>query len=53
MLLSLVEPGILTQSKITDDENDIIKNVALEKLHSQRPLKEVIALDLLEKEVSD
>ena len=32
-LLSLVEPGILTQSKFTDHEIDIIKNIALENLH--------------------
>ena len=47
---SLVEPDILKQSKFTDDEIDIIKNIALEKLHRQRNLKENIALDLLEKE---
>ena len=28
LLLSLVEPSILSQSKITDDEIEIIKNIA-------------------------
>ena len=53
LLLSLVEPSILKQSKFTDHEIDIIKNIALEKLHRQRFLKEIIALDLLEKQFSD
>ena len=53
LLLSLVEPDILQQSKFTDHEIDIIKNIALEKLHRQRNLKEVIAMDLLEKQFSD
>ena len=53
LLLSLVEPDILKQSKFTDDEIDIIKKISLEKLHRQRILKESIALDLLEKQFSD
>ena len=48
LLLSLVEPDILSQSKFTDHEIDIIKNIALEKLHRQRNLKEIFVLDLLE-----
>ena len=48
LLLSLVEPGILKESKFTDYEIDIIKNIALEKLHRQRNLKEINALYLLE-----
>ena len=32
LLLSLIEPDILKQSKFTDDEIDIIKNIALQKL---------------------
>ena len=52
-LLSLTDPDILKQSKFTDDEIKIIKNLALEKLHRQRILKEHIAMDLLEKEFSD
>ena len=53
LLLSIVEPDILKQSKFTDDEIRIIKNIALEKLHRQRTLKEIVALDLLEKQFSD
>ena len=53
LLLSIVEPDILKQSKFTDDEINIIKNIALEKLHRQRNLKEILALDLLEKQFSD
>ena len=52
LLLSLVEPSILKQSKFTDHEIEIIKNLASEKLHRQRILKEQIALDLLEKQFS-
>ena len=51
LLLSLVEPSILSQSKFTDHEIEIIKNIALEKLHRQRNLKEIVALDLLEKQI--
>ena len=36
LLLSFVEPDILKKSKFTDDEIEIIKNLALEKLHRQR-----------------
>ena len=53
LLLSLVEPDILKQSKFTDHEIDIIKNLALEKLHRQRILKEVFAMDLLENQIDD
>ena len=53
LLLSLVEPDILKQSKFTNHEIDIIKNFALEKLLRQRNLKEISALDLLEKHFSD
>ena len=53
LLLSLVEPDILKQSKSTDHEIDIIKNNALEKLHRQRNLEEIIPLDLLGKQFSD
>ena len=50
LLLSLTDPDILRQSKFTDDEIEIIKNIALEKLYRQRILKEHIAMDLLEKQ---
>ena len=52
-MLSLVEPDILKQSKFTDHEIDIIKKLALEKLHRQRVVKEAFALDLLENQFSD
>ena len=48
LLLSLVEPTILKQSKFTDHEIEIIKNLALEKLYRQRILKEYHAMSLLE-----
>ena len=51
LLLSLVEPDILKQSKFNAHEIDFIKNIALEKLH--RTLKEVAAMDLLEKQIDD
>ena len=53
LLLSLTDPDILRQSKFTDNEIEILKNLALEKLHRQRILKEVVAMDLLEKQFSD
>ena len=53
LLLSIVEPDILGQSKFLDHEIEIIKNIALKKLHRQRNLKEIIALELLEKQFSD
>ena len=53
LLLSLVEPNILKRSKFTDHEIDIIKNIALDKVHRQRNLKEIVALDLLEKHFSE
>ena len=46
LLLSLTDPDILRQSKFTDDEIEIIKNLALEKLHRQRILKEYHAVSL-------
>ena len=53
LLLSLVEPDILKQSKFNDHQIEIIKKIALEKLHRQRILKEVVAMDLLEKQLDD
>ena len=50
LLLSLTDSDILKQSKVTDDEIKIIKNLALEKLHRQIILKEHVAMDLLEKQ---
>ena len=48
LLLSLVEPSILKQSKFTDHEIEIIKQLALEKVHRQRILKDYHAMSLLE-----
>ena len=48
LLVSLTDPDILKQSKFTDDEVNIIKSLALEKLHRQRILKEYHAVSLLE-----
>ena len=53
LLLSLVEPSIIKQSKFTDHEIEIIKNIALEKVFRQKNLKEIVALDLLEKQIDD
>ena len=46
LLLSLTDPDILRQSKFTDDEIEIMKNLALEKLHRIRILKEYHAVSL-------
>ena len=48
LLLSLTDSDILRQSKFTDDEIEIIKILALEKIHRQRILKEYHAMSLLE-----
>ena len=53
LLLSIVEPDILRQSKFLDHEVEFLTKIALEKLHRQLNLKEIIALDLLEKQFSD
>ena len=53
LLLSLVEPDILKQSKFTDHELSIIKDIALLKIFRQKNLKEIFALELLEKQFSD
>ena len=47
LLLSLTEPNILKQSKFTDHEIEIIKNIALEKIFRQKNFKEIVALNLL------
>ena len=53
LLQLLTDSDILKQSKFTDDEMNIIKNLAFEKLHRQRILKKHAAMDLLEKQFSD
>ena len=45
--------NILRQSKNTDDEIEIIKSLALDKLQRQRILKEHVAMELLEKQFSN
>ena len=50
--LSLTDPDTLTQSKFTDDEIKIIKNLALEKLPRQKCLRENFALQLTVKKLS-
>ena len=47
LLLSLIEPDILKQSRFNDNEIEIIKNIAFQKIHRQKNLKEIVALDLL------
>ena len=53
LLLSLADSDILRQSKFTDHEIDIIKDIALQKIHRQKNLEEIVALDLLEKQIDD
>ena len=48
LLSSLTEPDILKQIKFTDHEMNIIKNLALEKLHCQKCSKEYFSLQFLE-----
>ena len=40
LLLSLTDSNILKQAGFTDSEIKIIKNIALEKIHRQKSLKE-------------
>ena len=53
LLLSIVEPDKLRQSKFLDHEIENIKNIALERLYRLRNLEETIALEFLEKQFSD
>ena len=46
--LSLTDPDILRHSKVTDDELNVIKTLALEKIYRQRILKEYFAVSILE-----
>ena len=48
LLLSITDPDIIGQSKLTDDETNVIKKFALEKVHRQECLKEYFALQILE-----
>ena len=51
LLLSITDPDILRQSNFTDHQIDIVKNLALKKLHRQRILTEHVAMSLLESEL--
>ena len=51
LMLSLTDPDILRQSKFTDYEIDIIKILAVDKVHQQRILKEHVAMSLLESQL--
>ena len=42
LLLSIVEPDVLRESNFLDHKIEIFENIALEKLHRQRNLKEII-----------
>ena len=48
LLLSSTDPDILKQSKVTNQEINIKRNLALEKLDRQRILEEYVAVQLLE-----
>ena len=48
LLLSLTEPDILRQSKFTDHEIRLVKNLAAEKVQRQRLPKEYVAVSLIE-----
>ena len=48
LLLSLVKPDILRQSKFTDHAISIIEDLALENIHGQGILKEEVAMALIE-----
>ena len=51
LLLSLTDPDTSGQSKFTDNEMEIIKNLALEKIHRQRILKDHVAMSRLESQL--
>ena len=51
LVLSLTDPDIMRQRKITDHAIDILKNLVLEKLHRQRILKEHVAMSFLESQL--
>ena len=51
LLLSLTDPVILRQSKFSDHEIDIIKNLTLEKLYRRRIFKTYVVVSLLESQL--
>ena len=50
-LLSLTNPDLFRQSKFTECEIDILKNLALEEVHRQRILKKHVAMSLSESQL--
>ena len=48
LLLSLMDPDIIKQSKFTDHEINIIRNLALEKCYRQNCLRKYFALQRIE-----
>ena len=53
LLLTVTDADMLRQNKFRDNEIQLIKNLALEKLHKKCILKEHVAMDLLGKQFSD
>ena len=47
LILSLTDSNILKQSGFTDNEIEIIKNIALQKIKRQVDLKQYIAMNLI------
>ena len=48
LVLSLTDEGILNQVGFTENEIKIIKDIALQKVHRQRSLKEYKAIEFLD-----
>ena len=48
LLFSLTNRVIIKQSKFTDDDKNILKNLPLEEIHRQGILKEYVAVSFLE-----
>ena len=48
LVLSLTDEGILNQVGFTESEIKIIKDIALQKVHRQRSLKEYKAIEFLD-----
>ena len=48
LILSLTDEGVLNQAGFTENEIKIIKDIALQKVHRQRSLKEYKAIEFLD-----
>ena len=48
LVLSLTDEGILNQVGFTENEIKIIKDIALQRVHRQRSLKEYKAIEFLD-----